>query len=86
MFNTAHIGKSGTGGTISDVPVISIVWLAMIGDFQSRGNFLATRRHCERPAAEGGPYEKIRETVTRPPAPRPGRPREGYNNPREEYL
>ncbi len=28
------------GGTISDVHVISIVWLVMIGEFQSRGNFL----------------------------------------------
>jgi len=29
----------GGDGTISDVHVISIVWLVMIGDFQSRGNF-----------------------------------------------
>src|SRR5580693_864571 len=32
-------GKSGTEGTFSSVRVISIVWLVMIGDFQSRGNF-----------------------------------------------
>jgi hypothetical protein len=29
--------KSGTDGTFSDVHVISIVWLLMIGDFQGRG-------------------------------------------------
>jgi len=29
--------KSGTDGAISDVHVISIVWLVMMGDFQSRG-------------------------------------------------
>ena len=32
-------GGIGTDGTFSDVHVISIVWLVMIGDFQSRGNF-----------------------------------------------
>jgi hypothetical protein len=30
-------GESGRDGTFSDVPVISIVWFVMIGDFQSRG-------------------------------------------------
>jgi hypothetical protein len=37
------VWKSVTGGTISDVPVISIVWLLMVGDFQSRGSKLETR-------------------------------------------
>jgi hypothetical protein len=32
----------------SDVHVISIVWLVMIGDFQSKGDFPSVRRH--RPA------------------------------------
>jgi hypothetical protein len=34
---SAEIGKSGTDGRLSDVRVVSIVWLLMIGDFQSRG-------------------------------------------------
>jgi hypothetical protein len=37
--------KSGTDRTISYVHVISIVWLVMIGDFQSRGNFPFVPRH-----------------------------------------
>ncbi len=37
--------KSGTNGTISDVHVISIVWLVMMGDFQNKGNFAAVPRH-----------------------------------------
>ena len=38
------LGKSGTDGTISDVPVISIVWFVMIGDSQSRGDFSSVGR------------------------------------------
>jgi hypothetical protein len=38
-------GKSGTDRTISDVHVLSIVWLVMIGDFHSRGNFRSVPRH-----------------------------------------
>jgi len=35
-----YYGKSGgTDGTFSDVHMISIIWLVMIGDFQSGGNF-----------------------------------------------
>ena len=35
----------GTDGTFSDVHVISIVWLVMIGDFQSRGTSVCPRAH-----------------------------------------
>ncbi len=37
------LGNRGTDGTFSAVHVISIVWL--IGDFQSKGNFLSVPRH-----------------------------------------
>ncbi len=39
MASLALDRNRGTGGTISDVHAISIVWLLMIGDFQSKGNF-----------------------------------------------
>src|SRR5216684_9187909 len=48
-------GKSGQTDD-SDVPVISIVWLVMIGDFQSRGSFPCVARRpessiiCNRPS------------------------------------
>jgi hypothetical protein len=42
------MGSRGTDGTISDVHVISIVWLVMIGDFPSRGNFQSVPRHQKR--------------------------------------
>ena len=38
----------GTGGTFSEVHVISNRWLVMIGDFQSRGNFPFVPRHRPR--------------------------------------
>ena len=43
----AEVGNRGTDGTISDVYVISIAWLLMIGDFQSRGDFPFVPRHRE---------------------------------------
>lgn len=42
--HTIQRGNRGTDGTISDVPVISIVWFVMIGDFQSRGDFPSVPR------------------------------------------
>jgi hypothetical protein len=47
----------------------------MIGDFQSNGNFPSVPRHPprhprKRPASEGGPYRRSRETVS--PARSPG--------------
>jgi hypothetical protein len=37
--------KSWTDRTIFDVHEILIVWIVMIGDFQSRGNFPSVHRH-----------------------------------------
>lgn len=49
LQSSGVLGKSGTGGTISDVHVISVVWLVMIGDFQSRGDFPSVPRHPPAP-------------------------------------
>jgi hypothetical protein len=38
------LGKSGKDGTISDVHVMSIVWLLMIGNFQGKGIVPLQRR------------------------------------------
>ena len=39
----------------------------MIGDFQSRVNFPATRDYCERPpAAAGGPYKRFGKLLPAP--------------------
>src|SRR5260370_23268961 len=45
MASLALDRNRGTGGTISDVHAISIVWLVMIGDFRSKGNFPFVRRY-----------------------------------------
>src|SRR2546422_7332664 len=60
----AEVGNRGTDGTISDVHVISIVWLLMIGDFQSKGNFPSVPRHSPAfPAFPGIPGTfRVRET------------------------
>ena len=39
----------GTDGKISDLHMIPIVWLLMIGDFQSKGHFPHVPRHPPTP-------------------------------------
>jgi hypothetical protein len=55
-----RVGKRGTGGTISDVHGISMVWFVMIGDFQGRGNFPCVPGH---PAGNASFFSRIIDGV-----------------------